>query len=110
MGHARAIINSNNPEKLAKKTVEESLTVRHVEDLVRDERIEKARNIPVFVRTESKIKFINSEHLTSLETRFSEAVGMEVKISYNSFKSSGKISIKFDEFDKVQKLINKLEQ
>ncbi len=110
MGHARAIINSNNPEKLAKKTVEESLTVRHVEDLVRDERIEKARNIPVFVRTESKIKFINSEHLTSLETRFSEAVGMEVKISYNSFKSSGKISIKFDEFDKIQKLINKLEQ
>lgn len=110
MGHARAIINSNNPEKLAKKTVGESLTVRHVEDLVRDERIEKARNIPVFVRTESKIRFINSEHLTSLETRFSEAVGMEVKISYNSFKSSGKISIKFDEFDKVQKLINKLEQ
>lgn len=110
MGHARAIINSNNPEKLARKTVEESLTVRHVEDLVRDERIEKARNIPVFVRTESKIKFINSEHLTSLETRFSEAIGMEVKISYNSFKSSGKISIKFDEFDKVQKLINKLEQ
>lgn len=110
MGHARAIINSNNPEKLAKKTVEEALTVRHVEDLVRDERMEKVKNIPVFVRTESKIKFINSEHLTSLENRFSEAVGMEVKISYNSFKSSGKISIKFDEFDKVQKLINKLEQ
>jgi len=110
MGHARAIINSNNPEKLAKKTVEDSLTVRHVEDLVRDERVEKARNTPLMVRTESKIRFINSEHLNNLESRLSAATGLEVNLSYNSFKNSGKISIKFDEFDKIQQLINKLEQ
>lgn len=110
MGHARAIINSNDPEKLAKKVVSESLNVREVEDLVRDEKIEKARNIPVFVRTESKIKFVNSEHLTALENRLSELSEMEAKISYNSFKSSGKISIKFDDFEKVQQLIKKLEE
>jgi ParB family transcriptional regulator, chromosome partitioning protein len=110
MGHARAIINSNNPEKLAKKTVEESLTVRDVEDLVRDEKVEKAKNTPVFVRTESKIRFINSDHLTSLEGRFSQAIGLETKLSYNSFKNSGKIIIKFDDFEKIQQLINKLEQ
>lgn len=110
MGHARAIINSNNPEKLAKKVIDEALNVRQIEDLVRDEKIEKIKNTPVLVRTESKIKFINSEHLTALENRLSEATGMETKISYNSFRNSGKISIKFTEFEKVQQLINKVEQ
>lgn len=110
MGHARAIINSNNPEKLAKKTVSESLTVRQVEDLVRDEKIEKIKNIPLLVRTESKIRFVNTQHLSALENRLSAAIEMEAKISYNSFKNSGKILIKFDEFDKVQQLIEKLEK
>ena len=114
MGHARAIINSNDPEKLADRIVNEALTVRVVEDLVRDEKVEKevekARNIPVFVRTESKIKFVNSEHLIALENKLSELIEMEAKISYNSFKNSGKISIKFEDFDKIQKLIQTLEK
>jgi ParB family chromosome partitioning protein len=110
MGHARAIINSNDPEKLAKKIIDESLTVRHIEDLVRDEKIEKIKNIPLFVRTESKIKFVNSEHLTILENKLSGLIGMESKISYNSFRNSGKISIKFSEFEKVQQLIHRLEK
>jgi ParB family transcriptional regulator, chromosome partitioning protein len=110
MGHARAIINSNNPESLAKRIIEDSLTVRNAEDLVRDERVEKARNIPVMVRTESKIKFVNSEHLVALENKMSDLIGMESKISYNSFKNSGKISIKFNDFDKVQRLLEELEK
>lgn len=109
MGHARAIINSDDPEKLAEKIMSQSLSVRNVEDLVRDEKVEKARNIPVFVRTESKIKFVNSEHLNGLENRISELLEMETKLSFNSFKNSGKISIKFNDFDKVQNLIKKLE-
>ena len=62
MGHARAIINSDNPEKLTKKIIEESLTVREVEDLVRDEKIEKAKNTPILIRTESDTKFVSSNH------------------------------------------------
>lgn len=109
MGHARAIINSNNPWKLAEKIISQSLSVRNVEDLVRDEKVEKARNIPVMVRTESKIKFVNSDHLNVLESRISELLEMETKLSFNSFKNSGKISIKFNDFDKIQNLIKKLE-
>lgn len=108
MGHARAIINSNDPEKLADKIANESLTVRNIEDLVRDEKVEKFKNIPVLVRTESKIRFINSEYLTALENQLSELLGMETKISYNSFKNSGKILIKFNELEKVQNLTEKL--
>jgi ParB family chromosome partitioning protein len=108
MGHARAIINSANPEKLARKIIENNLTVRDAEDLVRDEKMENIKNTPVLVRTESKVKFINSQHLVELESELSEILNMEAKISYNSFKNNGKIVIKFDDFDKIRDLINNL--
>ncbi|MDX2083129.1 MAG: ParB/RepB/Spo0J family partition protein [Rickettsiales bacterium] len=108
MGHARAIVNSNNPEKLANRIISDSLSVRDIEDLVRDEKIEKAKNVPVLIRTESKIRFINSDYLNELENQFSEKLGMTTKISYNSFKNSGKILIKFSELEKIQQLLEKI--
>lgn len=110
MGHARAIINSINPEELAKKIIAKGLNVRDAEEIVRDEKIEKAKRTPVLIRTESRIKFINSEHLVALENQISELSGMECKISYNGFKGVGKIIMKFDEIEKIQKLITKLEE
>ncbi len=108
MGHARAIINSNSPEKLATKIVNDSLSVRDVEDLVRDEKVEKIKNTPILLRTESKIKFINSDYLVELEKTLAEILGMETQISYNSFKNNGKIVIKFSDVDNVAQLITKL--
>lgn len=109
MGHARAIINSSNPEFLAKKIVDDSLTVRNVEDLVRNEKVEKVvANTPVLIRTESKIRFINDEHLAKLENELSEALQSEVKISYNSLKNSGKVLIKFAELNMIYQLLEKI--
>ena len=110
MGHARAIINSINPEELAKRIIAKGLNVRDAEEIVRDERIEKAKRTPVLIRTESRIKFINSEHLVALENQISELCGMDCKISYNGFKGVGKIMMKFDEIDKIQQLIAGLEK
>lgn len=111
MGHVRAIINSINPEKLAKKIISESLTVRQTEDLVRDEKIEKvSKNTPVFVRTESKIKFVSREYLTELQNNISKLIDMSTTISFNSLKNSGKIYIRFNELGKVQQLIQKLQK
>ena len=110
MGHARAIINSINPEELAKKIIAKGLNVRDAEEIVRDEKIEKAKRTPVLIRTESRIKFINSEHLVALENQISELCGMECKISYNGFKGIGKIMMKFDEIEKISQLISKLEE
>ena len=110
MGHARAIINSINPEELAKRIIAKGLNVRDAEEIVRDEKIEKAKRTPVLIRTESRIKFINSEHLVALENQISELCGMDCKISYNGFKGVGKIMMKFDEIEKIQKLITGLEK
>ena len=110
MGHARAIINSNDPETLAKRAAIESLTVRHVEDLVRDEKIEKVKNNTLLVRTESKIRFVNSQELTRIESKLAEILKTEVKISYNSFKNNGKITIKFSELEEIQQLIENIKK
>jgi len=110
MGHARAIINSINPEELAKRIIAKGLNVRNAEEIVRDERIEKAKRTPVLIRTESRIKFINSEHLVALENQISELCGMDCKISYNGFKGVGKIIMKFDEIEKIKQLITGLEK
>lgn len=110
MGHARAIVNSNDPETLAKRAVDESLTVRNVEDLVRDEKIEKVKNNTLLVRTESKIRFVNSQELTKIEAELAEILKTEVKISYNSFKNNGKITIKFSELEEIQQLIENIKK
>ncbi len=110
MGHARAIINSINPEELAKRIIAKGLNVRDAEEIVRDEKIEKAKRTPVLIRTESRIKFVNSEHLVALENQISELCGMDCKISYNGFKGVGKIIMKFDEIEKIQQLIMSLEK
>ncbi|MBU6339416.1 MAG: ParB/RepB/Spo0J family partition protein [Rickettsiales bacterium] len=108
MGHAKVIINSNDPEKLSQKIVDESLSVRNVEDLVRDEKVEKIKNNTLLVRTESKIKFVNTAQLTKIENELSELLKMEAKISYNSLKNKGKITIKFSEIEEIQQLIENI--
>lgn len=109
MGHAKAIANSNNPENLARKIIEDSLTVRDVEDMVRSEKIEKLKASPVIARQESKVKFINSTEMTDIENRFSECLGLGTKISFNQFRNSGKLVISFDDIAKIYSVLEKLE-
>ncbi len=111
MGHARAIINSDSPEKMAQKIVNNSLTVRHAEELVREEKVDKIKKTPKEAlqnRKKSKAKFIDKKHLFAMEKDLSKLLKHEACISYNSLKSSGKIIIKFDDFEKLQKFIKKL--
>jgi len=109
MGHARALINSKNPQELAKKIVDESLNVRDIENLVREEKIETInKNTPLLVRTESKIRFVNSSQITLLEEQLSKLIGLDTKISYNAFRQSGKISVKFSEIADISDLIERL--
>jgi ParB family chromosome partitioning protein len=103
MGHARAIVKSSNPVKLAKKTVDESLTVRQLEDLVREEKI---KNDPAQTKKETKSK--NGKALLDMAKKLSVLSGMEAKISYDPSKKSGKILIKFSELSKIQKLLKDL--
>lgn len=105
MGHARAIIKSNNPTRLAKRIIDDSLTVREVEDLVRDEKIDKARDSEESVaKLKTKMEFIKSDELLKIEKDLAKALDTNVKISYNSFKNNGKITIKFQDVKELKKI------
>jgi ParB family chromosome partitioning protein len=111
MGHARAIINSNNPEEFAKKIIKESLTVRDVENLVRDEKEIQTNisgNIPAFVRNEIGVKFINNEHLINLQHKLQELFNLKTKLAYNSSIKKGKITIEFTNLESVLNIVQKL--
>lgn len=108
MGHARALVNSQNPEALLKKILEESLNVREIETIVRDEKVENIKNTPLLVRNESQIKFINSGQIDILEKELGFLIGSKAKISYNAFRQAGKIEIKFKEIAEIQDLIERL--
>jgi len=108
MGHARAIINSNNPEELLTKVISDSLNVREIEEIVRQEKEERFFNPNVIVRNESKIKFVNGEELKIMEARFSEALNLESKIFYNALKENGRLVIKFNNIEEIQEILARL--
>lgn len=111
MGHARAIIKSHNPSLLATRIVEEELSVREVEDLVRDEKIDKARDSEAsLAKLKTKIEFIKSDELLKIEQDLCKALDSLVKISYNSFKKNGKITIKFHDVKELKKITKNLKK
>ena len=108
MGHARAIINSKDPDALAKKIIENGLNVRQAEELVREEKERKLKNSQPLTQTKSKIKFVNSGHLLDLETQLADLLKTKVKINYNHFNNVGKIAIDFTELEQLYYLVKKL--
>jgi ParB family chromosome partitioning protein len=96
-GHARAIMNSAFPEELAKKIVDENLSVRQAESLVKEKR-EKT--------TKTKLKPADT---LDLEQRLSELLGLEVVISDNG-KRGGSIKVKYSTLDQLELVTNKLKK
>lgn len=115
MGHARAIINADNKEKLVKDIIEKKLSVRDIEEIVKEEKEQnqdhddQSHNLPLMIRTESSIKYINKEHLTFFEESIFKNTTLKAKISYNSMLNKGKVTLKFDDIDKLHKFVKKIE-
>ena len=94
-GHARAIMNSAFPEQLAKKIVDENLSVRQAEQLAKNN-----KNIV------SKIKLKPTDTI-DLEEKLTEILGLEVIISDNG-RRGGNIKVKYKTLDQLALVTNKL--
>ena len=94
-GHARAIMNSAFPEQLAKKIVDENLSVRQAESLA------KKTKTPT---SKTKLKPADT---VDLEQRLTEILGLEVIISDND-KRGGSIKVKYKTLDQLELVTNKL--
>lgn len=103
MGHARALASLSDSlvqENLAKKIVEEGLSVRQAEQMVtsiqtQDPAMRRAR---VIVR--------KTPHIRDLEDRTRERLGTKVEISYRNGK--GRMTIRFFSDDDLQRVLDVL--
>lgn len=101
-GHARALLGLLTPEhqrQLARKIVEEGLSVRQAEALVtrssgQKRRARKARQI--------------SPEILDLENRLEQHLGTQVKLHTKKNKKSGRIEIQYYSLDDLDRVLEKL--
>ena len=94
-GHARAIMNSAFPEKLAEKIVSENLSVREAESIVKQGKnhIKKVR--------------LKDPDTMDLENSLSQKLGLNVEINHKGSKG-GHIKIDYKNLDQLELVTNKL--
>lgn len=104
-GHARALLGRKNAVALAERVVAEDLSVRGIEDLVRELEGRKETKASAKRVKEDKIVKVKSAQTIALEHKLSEAVGGIVDIDYND-NGKGSLKIMFgnlDQFDEICK-------
>jgi ParB family chromosome partitioning protein len=94
-GHARAILEANDPELMAKKIVQNNLSVRDTEALVRHQ-----RHLPTSGECERSSDFLVIEHAIS------DFFGARVKIYSKGI--GGTIQIYFDDYNKLDDIVGKI--
>ena len=101
-GHARALVGVKNSEFLAKKIIEEGLSVRDIENIVktgidqRNNRIEKKPSIKKDVDT------------LNLEQDLKMALGLKTVIDHNENSGSGSIIIKYRDLEQLDEFCSKI--
>lgn len=104
MGHARAIINVENPEKqlyIFKKTLTEDLSVRKVEELVREMSPKKAEGPGKEKETSAPAA---SREISQLQSRLSSHFGTRVAVKSDGAK--GEIKIPFLSVEDLNRIID----
>lgn len=105
MGHARAIINVDNPDKqlyIFKKTLEDDLSVRKVEELVRE--MSPRKNEPTGTEKGSPATAAPSREISQLQSRLSSHFGTRVVVKSDGAK--GEIKIPFLSVEDLNRVID----
>ena len=98
-GHARALIGQEDSEKIAQMIIDQSLSVRQAEDIVRQRKnVSKVASALMNPQISPEIYNISSQ-LTSL-------IGLSSKVKLK--KNGGLIEIEFSNFEELDLLIEKL--
>ena len=100
-GHARALLALPTPEhqrQLAKRIMEDKLSVRQVEELVGRSVTRKRR---------ARSARVMDQDIIHLETKIERKLGTQVRI-YPNKKNQGRIEIRYYSFDDLDRLLNLL--
>lgn len=98
IGHARALISSNDPEKLASIVISRGLSVRQTEDLI------KSISSPSFKKTAKSVKDPNIKNLEELIT---DSLGLKVEIQTKD-NVAGKVLINYLDNDQLENIKKRL--
>ena len=102
MGHARALINKENAIELAKKIIDENLSVREVERLVKAEANKNSKKA-VIQHDKQKKLFLNT-----IAKKLTSAINYNVKIKHNGKK--GELVVEFKTIDDLSVLSDFIEK
>ena len=98
IGHARALIGSDNAEKIAVLIIERGLSVRQTEDLL------KQKNADTTTSQKTNAK---DQNILNLEKTITDAIGLKVEIQTKDNKS-GKLVISYSDNLQLDKIKSKL--
>ncbi|MDR2777625.1 MAG: ParB/RepB/Spo0J family partition protein [Rickettsiales bacterium] len=101
MGHARALVGCASPEKMVERIIREGMSVREVENLVKNSEGRTSR-------TRKNIGTSTSESLGDRAEELSRKISMKCKINYSEESGIGTIAIRFHTLDELDNFINGL--
>jgi ParB family chromosome partitioning protein len=107
--HARALVNSENPSELATKIVEENLSVRAIEGLVKNKPIQQKVVLPIPLQANQSDKPIQEEKnydIIAIEHMLSNSLNLLVKIV--GTEAGGQLQIHFKTLQDLDNLIQLL--
>ena len=101
-GHARALVGVKNSEFLAKKIIEEGLSVRDIENIVK-KGIDQISN-----RIEKKSSIKKDVDTLNLEQDLKMALGLKTVIDHNENSGRGSIIIKYRDLEQLDEFCSKI--
>ena len=101
-GHARALVGEKNSEFLAKKIIEEGLSVRDIENIVK-KGIDQSNN-----RIEKKPSIKKDVDTLNLEQDLKMALGLKTVIDHNENSGRGSIIIKYRDLEQLDEFCSKI--
>ena len=106
MGHARALVGNENAADLAKQAVNDNLSVREIEKLVR----KVAKQVGATKGTASPAPAAAGEDadIVAVQRHLEEFLGLKVRIKSDSDPRSGEISIRYGSLDQLDLVCQRL--
>ena len=103
-GHARTLVTADNPIALAKKIVEEGLSVRQAEVLAQGELETKSSTMKSGRSTGTE----KSADIRALEQRLEDNLGLKIDLRHGD-KEKGELRIKYSSLDQLDEVCKRLQ-
>jgi ParB family chromosome partitioning protein len=103
MGHARALLGSDNAVQLAMLVIKNGLSVRATEALVQQERAPKAKS-----RSAAEANVPDNADIRAVESHLGDLLGLKVRIAQKNDTGAGAVTFEYGSLDQLDMLCQRL--